>query len=71
MCDDKTSLQEYSPINPDDYSYKSTKQALELISHYLPMQDERHRIGESQRRHFMAHHTYEHRIAKILEIIKK
>ncbi len=71
LCDYKSTLKEYSEIDPDLYSYRSTKEAVELIQHYLPLQQERFNQAEQQKQYFLTNHTYEKRISEILSAIKK
>jgi spore maturation protein CgeB len=70
ICDYTVGLHEYSPLDPSMYSFKSISGAIELIHTYLHDQDRRYRMADIQREHFLAHHTYEHRIAAILKIIE-
>jgi spore maturation protein CgeB len=69
LCDYKESLSDYSPVSPYKYGFKSSDQAVELIHRYMNSPEERREIAEIQRNHFVANHTYDHRISEILRII--
>lgn len=71
VCDFKPTLKEYSPVDPIQYSYQDTQQAIELIRYYLDRPNERHQIAETQREYFLKHHTYENRMNTIMNVIKK
>lgn len=69
ICDYKPTLQEYSAVDVDKFTYKSIGEAVEKISHYLNNPNERYAISDQQQEHFHAHHTYEHRIKQVLNSI--
>jgi spore maturation protein CgeB len=70
LCDFKESLTEYSPVDPCKYSFSSAREAMDLITHYLNNTNERLEIAEQQRKYFLLHHTYEHRINELIRVIK-
>jgi Glycosyl transferases group 1/DUF based on E. rectale Gene description (DUF3880) len=47
--------------------YRDPTHAAELTEHYLSHSDERERIAQSGRAHALAHHTYAHRLALLLD----
>jgi len=47
--------------------YRDAEQAAELTSHYLARPEERERIAREGRTHALAHHTYAHRLALLLD----
>ncbi len=69
LCDFKAVLHEYSPVTPAAYSFTSLEEVNDLIAKYVDKPDLRYEIAEQQRQHFLANHTYEHRIQTILESI--
>ncbi len=71
ICDYKKILEEYSPVLPESYSFRTADEAIELIRYYLKNEEERHKIAEKQYLYFQENHTYEKRIESILSIIKE
>lgn len=69
ICDYKPVLHEYSKIPVENYTYKSIDEAIELINFYKNNREERYRISQEQRTHFLENHTYEHRMIEMLKII--
>jgi spore maturation protein CgeB len=69
LCDYKQCLDEYSPVDSRKYSFQTMDKCMELIKYYLDRPDERNVIADTHKEHFVLHHTYEHRINKILDII--
>lgn len=67
ICDYKPTIQEYSAIAPEKFTYKNSNQAYELIEYYLKQPEERHQLASLQCEHFHLNHTYEHRINQILQ----
>jgi spore maturation protein CgeB len=47
--------------------YQGPDHACELIRHYLAAPEERQRIAAAGRAHALAHHTYAHRVALLLQ----
>jgi hypothetical protein len=47
--------------------YRDPKEAVELTRHYVAHQKEREQIARAGRAHALAHHTYAHRLALLLE----
>ena len=47
--------------------YQSAEEAATLTGHYLSQPSERERIGRAGRAHALAHHTYAHRLALLLQ----
>lgn len=66
LCDYKKVLEEYSPIDPEKYSYKSIDEAIEKIKYYLEHPQERYEIANLQCEHFHENHTYEVRLNEVL-----
>lgn len=65
LCDYKPTLQEYSFIDVEKYTYKNINEAIDLINYYLNKPTLRFELAEAQRKHFLEHHTYEHRVNEI------
>lgn len=71
ICDYKPVLQEYTPIDINQFTYKSFQEALKLIRFYLNEDQLRYDMAEEQRLHFIEHHTYEKRMSEMFSIIFK
>jgi len=69
ICDYKQSIENYSPIDPQEFTYNNINEAIDLINFYLDKPELRHRIAARQYEHFKAHHTYDIRVQQILEAI--
>lgn len=66
LCDYKEVLSEYSAIPVEQFTYKSIGEAIDLINYYIDKPDLRHSLALQQYKHFVQHHTYEHRIKQLL-----
>ena len=51
-------------------TYKTLDEMVEKARYYLEHEDEREKIAKAGYDEFISKHTYQHRIEKILEIIK-
>ena len=71
ICDFKETLREYSPVDPAKYSFNTMDEAEELIHYYLSRPEERYEIANLHHSHFLANHTYEHRVGTIIDLIKE
>lgn len=69
ICDYKPTLEEYSKIDVNKFTYKTLDEAIELIKYYLPRVEERHLLAKEQMEYFQQNHTYEHRINSILSFL--
>ena len=69
ICDYKPTIEEYSIIPAEKFTYKNIHEAADLINHYLKNEKERHKLAQEQHDYFHLNHTYEHRIKQIMESI--
>jgi len=69
ICDYKPVLKEYSAISLEKFTFKSIGEAIELIKYYLDKPELRHEMALEQHHHFVLHHTYEHRINQIMQVL--
>jgi len=69
ICDFKPTLKEYSPIEPNRYSFNQIEEAIDMMDRYLHNREERFEMARQQRDHFLAHHTYEHRMNSIIQLM--
>lgn len=67
ICDYKPTLEEYSAVDVNEFSYKNIGEAIEKINYFLDNAPERYRIADKQREHFHLHHTYEVRMQQLLK----
>jgi GT2 family glycosyltransferase/2-polyprenyl-3-methyl-5-hydroxy-6-metoxy-1,4-benzoquinol methylase len=51
--------------------YESIGEALDLIAYYLEHEDERDRIADAGHREAVTHHTYRHRMERVLERVNE
>jgi spore maturation protein CgeB len=71
ICDYKPTINEYSKIDVEKFTFKEIDEAIEKIRYYIDRPNERHLIAEVQYNHFLENHTYDHRITKILQTVFK
>lgn len=69
ICDYKPTLQEYSAVDVELFTYKKIGEAIEKIKYYLINPEERYAIADQQQQHFHEHHTYEKRLNEIFSKI--
>ena len=69
LCDYKKALEEYSPIDPEKYSFKTIDEAIEKMKYYLEKPNERYEIAKIQCEYFHKNHTYEIRLTELLNKI--
>ncbi len=50
-------------------TYQNADEMLELIDYYLTHDEEREQIAAASREEVLAHHTYQHRMQKILDVV--
>ncbi|MCL9809122.1 CgeB family protein [Flavobacterium luminosum] len=62
ICDYKPTIEEFSKVDVEKYTYKNIDEAIELINYYLNRPEERYNITNIQQEHFLKNHTYEHRM---------
>lgn len=69
ICDYRSTVHEYSKIDPAKFTFKSIGGAIDLIKFYLDKPTLRHEMANLQYDHFIQNHTYEHRVKQILETV--
>lgn len=70
ICDYKPTVDEYTGICAEKFTYKCIEQAIELINYYLKKPNERYQLAESQRKHFLKYHTYDIRLSELLSTLE-
>jgi spore maturation protein CgeB len=71
VCTYKPILKEYSPVDPELYSFKNRDEALEKIQFYLNNPYERVKLSDTMYKYFKEFHTIDIRIKQILDIVFK
>ncbi|MCF7809422.1 glycosyltransferase [bacterium] len=69
LVDERSLLPEMFKIGSEITTFKHESEVRELINHYRANPDERRRIATAARRRVLAEHTYEIRMAEVLEFI--
>lgn len=69
ICDFRESIVDFSAIEPQKFTFKNIGEAVDLIKYYLNKPEERAYLSNIQYQHFIANHTYEHRIIQILNTV--
>lgn len=69
ICDYRSSVHEYSKVDPAKFTFRGIDEAIDLIKFYLDKPMLRHEMAEVQYEHFLHHHTYDHRTKSILETV--
>lgn len=70
ICDYKETIEEYSKIDIEKFTFKNVGQAIDLINYYLDKPNERHYLATEQMNHFLESHTYDIRMAQLLETLQ-
>jgi len=69
ICDYRPTIDEYTKVDSEKFTFKSIDEAIDLIKFYLDKPTLRHEIANVQYEYFMKNHTYEHRVNHILETV--
>jgi spore maturation protein CgeB len=69
ICDYKPTVEEYSSVDPELFTFNKIEQAIDLMQHYRDKPELRHQIADQQHAHFQLHHTYEHRVKQVLDTV--
>ncbi len=69
IVDDRPGVREWFTVGEHLVAYRDPDELRTLVSRYLTDADERRRIAEQGRRHVLAHHTYAHRMRRLVELI--
>jgi spore maturation protein CgeB len=69
ICDYKSTIDDYSIVDPKRFTFRNIDEAIELIKYYLDKPELRFKMVDEQRAHFLDYHTYEKRVAEMLKII--
>ncbi len=71
IVDDRPGVREWFTEGEHLVIYRDLDHLRELVAYYLAHDDERQRIADAGRAHVHAHHTYDHRMARLVELIRE
>ncbi|AKK71678.1 glycosyltransferase [Chryseobacterium sp. P1-3] len=69
ICDYKPTLEEYSIIPREKFTFNTIDESIELIKYYLNHQEERHTLADIQKKHFLQNHTYDIRMKQLFDLL--
>lgn len=70
ICDDRPGVHEWFQLGTHLITYRDPRQLAEQVAYYLSHPDERERIAAAGQAHVYAHHTYDQRMARLVELIE-
>ncbi len=71
IVDDRPGVPDWFTVGEHLVTYRDPDHLRELVAYYLAHDDERTRIAAAGQAHVHAHHTYDHRMARLIELIRK
>jgi spore maturation protein CgeB len=69
IVDDRPGVREWFTDGEHLVIYRDLDHLRELVAYYLAHDDERERIAAAGQAHVHAHHTYDHRMARLVELV--
>ena len=70
LVDDRPGVREWFRNGEHLVIYRDRDHLRELVRYYLAHDDERRQIADAGRAHALAHHTYDQRMARFVELIE-
>lgn len=70
IADDRPGVREWFTVGEHLVTYRDPAHLRELVAYYLAHPDERARIAQAGQAHVHAHHTYDHRMARLMALIE-
>ena len=70
ICDYKPTLEEYTGISAEKFTFKHIDEAISLIRYYLDKPLERHQLSEKQKAHFLTHHNDDIRMQEMFQLLE-
>lgn len=70
IVDDRPGVREWFKVGEHLVTYRDPDHLRELVAYYLAHDDERAQIAAAGQAHVHAHHTYDQRMARLMELIK-
>jgi spore maturation protein CgeB len=71
IVDDRPGVQTWFNVGEHLVTYRDPDHLREQVAYYLAHDDERQRIAAAGLAHVRAHHTYDHRMARLVELIEE
>jgi glycosyltransferase involved in cell wall biosynthesis len=71
IADDRPGISEWFTVGEHLVTYRDLDHLRELVRYYLDHEEERLRIAAAGQAHVYAHHTYDHRMARLMELIEE
>jgi spore maturation protein CgeB len=71
ICDDRPGVHEWFQVGTHLVTYGDTGELKKQVAYYLSHPDERERIASAGQAHVYAHHTYDQRMARLIEMIER
>jgi spore maturation protein CgeB len=69
IADDRPGIADWFAVGEHLVTYRDPDHLRELVAYYLDHADERQRIAAAGQAHVHAHHTYDHRMARLMELV--
>lgn len=69
ICDYKPTIEDYSTIPVESFTFKNVNEAVDLIKYYLDKPELRHQLAAKQLAHFLDKHTYDVRMQQLINFI--
>ena len=70
IVDDRPGVREWFTAGEHLVTYRDPEHLRELVAYYLEHDEEREQIAAAGCRHVHAHHTYEHRMARLVALVE-
>ncbi|MCD4685206.1 MAG: glycosyltransferase [Anaerolineae bacterium] len=71
IVDDRPGIAEWFTVGEHLVTYRDVDHLRELVIYYLAHDGEREQIAEAGRAHVHAHHTYDHRMARLMALVEE
>ena len=71
LVDDRPGIHDWFTDGEHLVIYRDRDHLRELVTYYLAHDEERERIAAAGRAHVHTHHTYDHRMARLIELVEE
>jgi spore maturation protein CgeB len=71
IVDNRPGVPDWFTVGEHLVTYRDPAHLRELVTYYLAHDDERARIAAAGQAHVHAHHTYDHRMARLMELVER
>jgi spore maturation protein CgeB len=71
IVDDRPGVPDWFTVGEHLVTYHDPAHLRELVTYYLAHDDERARIAAAGQAHVHAHHTYDHRMTRLMELVER